>query len=838
MSFRTISELLKGQAAAVPDAVAIEGIGRPQLTYRAIHDQVQGVAGALRLAGIDAGDRVALAMPTSADMSIALLATTIAGTSAPLNPMYRRKEYEAYYAAMHLSHVVVQDGCCEAAVEAAQQAALPLHVIGRIGDRVCVPGNDGGAVSLSVAVDDPERVAAVMLTSGSTSQPKRVPLTHANLCASTKDVCRSLDLGPTDRCLSMWEQFHIGGLTDLLLAPLASGGTVISAGPFDVDRFFDLLHSTRPTWYQAVPTALHAIVRRAKQRGCTSISSSLRLIRSVAAALPVALKAEVEELFGVPVVQTFGMTEAAPLITSTRLPPAVTRSGSVGPSAGPDVAIMGAPGVLLESGERGEVVVRGPNVMAGYEDAPELNRELFVGGWFRTGDVGHIDEDGELFLVGRVKELINRGGEKISPHEVEEVLQSHPMVEACAVFGLPHRSLGEEVAVAVVGGGRTPLTDAELRAYAAARLVAFKVPDRVFRVEALPRTPTGKVQRLKLVEQFTPAAGGQLACKPPRTTLEGELLKIWQDVLQVPQAGITDSFLDMGGDSLAGVALLGAVQKELGHNLPARGLRGLTTVAEMAAALEDGDATADHLACFVGNGLMEEEAQVLMIVLGAGRVPSLPDAPFLKVLNPDGTKLPLVWCSNAPEKEMLALASALPDDQPLYGLYSGSGRLEYTRRVTAALAETYAPVLERIFTDGAFYVGGNCRGADVAIGVVGCLESHGCMPRGLCLVDFVNEGAFPLQTPIQILLGRQSREVVARRFGWGLPGWARKFRRRPWVDWTTGGHGQFFVSPHVDDLWARISRFLRGEPPETNLPARLSRFGWLLIRLVLGLARI
>ena len=524
--YSNIADLLSSRADGTPDAIAIEIPGQHSITYAMLDANVRRFSADLRGIGVAASARVAIAMPSDADMSISLLATAITATAAPLNPDYREEEFETYLDVMRISHLVTSSGCCEAGEVAARSLGIPVHqvVSGDDGPVLENQIREGGAFPLERP--DVSSVAIVMMTSGSTSQPKRVPLTHGNLCSSVRDICESLALTPADRCLCMWEQFHIGGLSDLLLAPLASGGTVISGGTFDVRRFYSLLDSHRPTWYQAVPTTLNALVRDAKKAGRLRIPSSLRFIRSVAAALSPSLKEEVETLFGVPVIQTFGMTEAAPLITSTQLPPGMNKPGSVGASVGPEVGIMGPANTLLQNGERGEVVVRGANVMSGYEDAPDLNAALFSDGWFRTGDLGYLDADSHLFLVGRAKELINRGGEKISPQEVDAILLQHPAVKECAAFGMPHPTLGEDVAVAVVATGRVPLPAREVQSFAAMYLSEFKVPNKVFFVSELPRTANGKVQRHKLAEQLATISQTP-GHTPPRNPLEKRLLGLW-----------------------------------------------------------------------------------------------------------------------------------------------------------------------------------------------------------------------------------------------------------------------------------------------------------------------
>ena len=359
-----------------------------------------------------------------------------------------------------------------------------------------------GAVPPDRAPATFDDIALLLHTSGTTARPKLVPLTHANLQASARNIASTLELTSGDRCLNVMPLFHIHGLVACLAAPLAAGGSVIVPPGFDAFTFFRWLTDAAPTWYSAVPTMHQAILTRAARNQAAIGDSPLRFIRSSSASLPPIVMTELEETFGVPVIESYGMTEAAHQMTSNPLPPAVRKPGSVGLAAGPDVAIMEPDGTLLERGTVGEVVIRGSNVTAGYLERPEANAEAFTDGWFRTGDLGRLDDDGYLFLEGRIKEIVNRGGEKISPREIDEALLAHPDVAQAVAFAVPHPKLGEDLAAAVVAAdGRRP-TPEELRQFVAERVAAFKVPRKVLIVDEIPKGPTGKLQRIGLARQL------------------------------------------------------------------------------------------------------------------------------------------------------------------------------------------------------------------------------------------------------------------------------------------------------------------------------------------------
>jgi acyl-CoA synthetase (AMP-forming)/AMP-acid ligase II/acyl carrier protein len=577
---QSIASVLAQAAAARPATAAIELPGGATIGAADLFERVMTAAAELQRQGSRGGasaSRVAIVLPNGPDLSLTMLAAASVGTAVPLNPAYRREEYEAYFRIARVDVLLVDPAMGGAAIDVA--TALGIRVL-HWGSDVTGSRTASPLPLPPVAADD---VAVVMLTSGSTGRAKVVPLTHRNLCAGAAAVVQSVGLGSTDRVLCMWEQFHIGGIVDLLLAPLLAGGTVIAAGSFDAGRFFEQLDVARPTWFQGVPTTLRELCHHARCHGLTPAGSSLRFIRSVAAALPPALMAEVESLFGVPVIQTFGMTEAAPLITSTRLPPAIRKPGSAGTACGADVRIVDDDGRPRAAGIDGHVAIRGPNVFAGYEADPEANAQAFRDGWFLTGDLGSIDADGDLFLAGRVKELINRGGEKITPREVDDALLAHPAVEEAATFALPHPTLGEDVAAAVVLYGDVQASVAELQQFVADRLAAFKVPRRILVLDSLPRCPVGKVRRRELAELCLRQPAASQA--PPTTGLEAALVRIWADELDVTEIGIDDDFAAAGGDSLSAVRVAVAAEELCGVTLGDQAVARSRTIRSMAARL-------------------------------------------------------------------------------------------------------------------------------------------------------------------------------------------------------------------------------------------------------------
>ena len=578
---KTIKGLLAESAASQPERAAFVAEDGTEIGYTELFENAGSIASALasgNFAKTGGRARIGIVLPNGVDIAVTMLGASITGEAAPFSPSFQAPEYERAFKATRIDVLVVAQSETGPAVSVAQALGLPVL---RLTTERHLAGLKDSSVIPSPKPDD---IAMVLMTSGSTGSPKIVPLSHRNVCRSARDVAASVSLGPEDRCLLMWEQFHIGGLVDLLLAPLASGGTIIATSGFNTERFFDLLQSQRPTWYQGVPTTIGELTAHAERQGLTLQDSSLRFIRSVAAALPPAVMARVEAVFAVPVIRTLGMTEAGPLITSTKLPPAPQKPGSVGMPAGPEVQIFGDDGAMLDAGETGQVGVRGENVFAGYENNAEANKASFRDGWFLTGDTGYFDPDGDLFLMGRVKELINRGGEKISPSEVDDALASHPAVSLAASFSVPHKSLGEDIAAAVVL--RSPTNQKDIRAHLSGLLAAHKIPSRITFLDALPRNPVGKIDRLALAERFAATEEEKSDFAPPRNPTEAFLVSLWSSELFQPHVGIHQEFLALGGDSLSAMRVATVIEKAVGKPLPESVLENFTTIAEIAAELD------------------------------------------------------------------------------------------------------------------------------------------------------------------------------------------------------------------------------------------------------------
>lgn len=578
---RTIPDILIAQADAHPTAPALIATDGTVLSYAELNNETQALSLALSAHGPKTGRmRLGVVMPNGLDISVVLLAAARQGIAVPFNPAQTAVEFEAQFTATAVDCVLVPAGAQPAALDAASALSIPVITLSAA----------RSVEAVSPVAQNPEAVhadetALILMTSGSTGTPKIVPLSHRNLCRSALDVAGSLALTRSDKCLVMWEQFHIGGLVDLLLAPLAAGSSIVAAGSFDANRFFELQASHKATWFQGVPTSLMALLHLAEQRDIATPLPHLRFLRSVAAALPTAALQNLRHKFQVPVVRTLGMTEAAPLITTTSLTGTDDKPGSVGKSAGPDVQILSESGAVLATGETGQVAIKGENVFAGYEGDVTANEAAFLDGWFLTGDLGYLDGDGDLFLTGRAKEMINRGGEKISPNEVDDALSAYPDVQMAASFALSHGTLGEDIACAIAVADPQAFNVVDLRHFLATRLAKHKIPARIDVLPDLPRNPVGKIDKQALAARSATSQPRRID-DTPLTPLQELVSDIWKRELSLVQVGLDDDFASVDGDSLSAVRILVELETVFGETIPNEIVENFATVRGIAAGLE------------------------------------------------------------------------------------------------------------------------------------------------------------------------------------------------------------------------------------------------------------
>ncbi len=582
----TIGTLLRDAAQRNPESPALSAPKRPSLSYARLCRQVEGMVAWLNAHGIGRGDRVAIVLPNGPELAAAFLGVSVGAVSAPLNPGYGPDEFRFCLADLRPRALIVQRGIDSPATAIARASGITIIQSARVDDEEAgvvtlngdaLIGREGGRYSES---NDP---ALVLHTSGTTARPKLVPLTQANLSMSAQNIAASLSLSRDDRCLNVMPLFHIHGLVAALLASLRAHATVICTPGFAGESFFGWVDELGPSWYTAVPTIHQEILRRAPDALDIIARHRFRFIRSSSAALAPRTMTELEMVFRAPVIEAYGMTEAAHQIASNPMPPGNRVPGSVGLATGCEAATMDEHGTLLPAGEAGEVVIRGQNVTGGYENNPAANEQAFINGWFRTGDRGVIDDRGYVSLIGRLKEIINRGGEKIAPREIDEVLLRHPDVREAAAFAMPHATLGETIAAAVVPHEGRTLKEIDVRAFALTQLPDFKVPARIVILTEIPKGPTGKLQRTGLATLLAAELG--VAFEPPAGGLEQLAAAIFEEVLQRTGVGRHDNFFALGGDSLRAMQVSARLISALGLEIPSTLLFHHPTPASLAADL-------------------------------------------------------------------------------------------------------------------------------------------------------------------------------------------------------------------------------------------------------------
>ncbi len=504
-SAKTLRALIETGA---DDATALSSPGGVPLTFAALRALTDRTISDLNGQGIGRGDRVAIVLPNGPEMAAAFIAVAAGTTSAPLNPAYKADEFEFYLSDLGAKLLIVAEGSDTPAIAIAEKLGValarlaPTPEAGAGSFTLSFAGQGGGKPAASGQAE-PDDIALVLHTSGTTSRPKIVPLKQSNVCASARNIRETLAFTADDRGLNIMPLFHIHGLIAGILAPLSGGGQVSCTPGFNALKFFTWMSEVKPTWYTGVPTMHQAILGRASRNREVIQASPLRFIRSSSSSLPPQVMKELEETFGAPVIEAYGMTEAAHQMASNPLPPKPHHAGSVGIAAGPEIQVVDLAGEAVPAGETGEIVIRGDNVMSGYENNEKANAEAFTKqGWFRTGDQGVLTPEGYLSITGRLKEIINRGGEKISPREVDEILMDHPAVSQCVTFAMPHDKLGEDVAAAVVLREGAQAAEKEIRSFASERLAPFKVPAKIVILDEIPKGATGKLQRIGLAQKL------------------------------------------------------------------------------------------------------------------------------------------------------------------------------------------------------------------------------------------------------------------------------------------------------------------------------------------------
>ena len=494
---KTLANLMDNHPAKKTSILIPKG---PELTYQEYAESVERASDLLTGYGVKKGRAISIVLGNGLDFMITFLAATRAGAiAAPLNPAYTVDEFEFFMSDAEAQLVIVEANS-DAAIKAASKLKIPIIEVQLDPTGRLELLSNGVELTKSTDSDLPSEndVALFLHTSGTTSRPKGVPLTHKNLMTSLSNITASYNLTTDDRAMVVMPLFHVHGLIGVSLSSLLSGGSLVIPSRFSASTFWQDQAYSQSTWYSAVPTIHQILLMRADSDNAPE--KSFRFIRSCSAALAPSVFSDLENRFGAPVLEAYGMTEASHQMSSNLLPPGERNPGTVGTGTGVDISIMNEAGDILGYEQTGEVVIKGDNVTLGYHKNPEANSEAFTNGWFRTGDQGMISPKHILTLTGRLKELINRGGEKISPLEVDAILLDHPAVSEAVSFAVSDVKYGEAVQAAVVLSGDS--NEDAIRSFCSNQLAEFKIPDRIYIVQELPRTATGKIQRRHVAAKF------------------------------------------------------------------------------------------------------------------------------------------------------------------------------------------------------------------------------------------------------------------------------------------------------------------------------------------------
>ena len=591
----TLASIIAQHAAIQPERPAIVLSKDEVLTYGALGAQIAALGTAMRANGIGPSAKIAIILPDSLELAVSIVATACHAVAVPLNPKATATEVDHLFARLHIDAILTSNKIDTARGVAARLNTPLFDVIRDEASKLKMVAASAVLDSDVTPVRDasPDDTVVILQTSATTGRPKLVPVTHRNLVINADRRRRWLNLTPNDRALCALPFYYAQGLKAGLFTPLLVGASVVCPDCQADGDIVDRLRDLRPTWYDAAGQVFHmTALECARRRQGALLRHCLRFILS--AGLSAALRRELEEVFGVPVLETYGLSEAGTVAANSDVLE-FRKSGTMGKPWPDDVAIRAEDGNLLLPSTAGEIVVRGPVVMPGYLDDEEANRAAFFDGWFRTGDLGLIDAEGFLTVLGRLKEFINRGAEKISPQEIEEALLLHPCVREAAAFSVPHPRLGENAAAAVVLVPGATTTSTEIKAFLADHLAPFKIPQNVFVKSELPKGATGKTLRRQLSEE---AAHRVREVAPATTPLQLQILEVWHKLLGRDDLGIDDDFLEAGGDSLLATQMLCEVETITRQQIPPSELRAVYTVRELAAAaLRSSPATTELVTC-------------------------------------------------------------------------------------------------------------------------------------------------------------------------------------------------------------------------------------------------
>ncbi|SFV12787.1 AMP-binding protein [Bradyrhizobium arachidis] len=707
----TLGQAIGRTASRYPHRPAIVSTTFAPLTYGDLQRRLNDIRGQLRLGGFDCSARIGVLMPSGPEAVLAIVAVACCSIAVPLDPRLSPAEIDQRIDMLRLSALLVPQDCSSEARQAADRSGIAIIEAVPVGHRqlgfhVAVRAADSPAID---AEPSPRSPAFILQTSGTTAQPKLIPFSHSNMLAAATRLQAWFGLTPQDRCLSVSPPFYSHGLKVTVFTPLLTGGSIAVPANYAIvalDEWFDAL---RATWYSAGPTLHAAVLDKARSIEDVQAAHTLRFVVSGGAPLPTDVQDGLQRILGVPVLEHYGSSEAAQ-IAANLPPPGANRPGTCGQPWPDTLAVVNEDGHFLTAGERGEIWVRGPTVFSGYFDLPALNQAAFVDGWFRTGDIGSLDEDGFLSLHGRLSEMINRGGEKIAPAEIESALLRHPAVAEAAAFAIPHPRLGEDVAAAIIARHGTLTTPAELREFLQRELASFKVPRRIVILDQLPRGPTGKVLRGQLRQSLRDLPDHQGTMPAPvvrqgALDLEGELLTLWRKLLKSDAVTLDDDFFASGGDSLLAMEMLIQLEQLIGQAVPEKILFGAETVRQLVRKID--------------TQIDTQATSFIHFHAGGNRHP-------LHFFNGDLVR------GHASVRRMVEL---LGPDHPIISINPQGLRGESVPPSIEQMAADHLPLILKQQAHGPFFLGGKCNGAMVAFETARQLMAAGHKVQMVAMVD-------------------------------------------------------------------------------------------------------
>ncbi len=750
----TICDAIRVHAALDPERPAIVCTDLPALTFGDLDRTIRQIGDELKAAGITAASRVGIVLPNGPEAAVVAIAVCAHAVCFPLNAALSESEFEFELTRARLDAVVVPAWVDVPAMNLANARALSIFRVPKATSSLADIYLDkvgGGPLSpRQPAVPSAQSVSVIQMSSGSTGTPKLILVTHANLFDVAGKVQTWFGLTARDRCACLLPTYSGFGFKVGLVAPLLVGSSVALhkwQRPEDVAAWCTDL---QPTWFLSFPAFLNAALDKLRSTPEIRLEHSLRFFASATTYLPEPVRKGLESILGVPALEFYGLREAG-VVAANPAPPAQRKPSSVGLVTS-DVAILDGNDRVLPRGSEGAVAVRGQGITPGYIDALPPGCDQVPASasandkWKLTGDLGVIDADGFLSIIGRTKDIINRGGEKIAPSEVERALSLHPAVHEAVAFGVPHPRLGESISAAVVLKSETEATSAELQSFLFDRVASSKIPQHVYIVAGLPRTQTGKVHVSELKKQILDRAD---EIHPPTRNLEVLILEIWQRLLGRTDFGVDDNFFELGGDSLLATTMLLEVEALIRRSISQSSLRAIWTVRQLAATV----------------------------------LRDIPPENELVTRAKDGHGQPFFFCHGDYRDRgiyALRLADLITEDVPVFLLNHYRGFREAGRIGLEEVASLYVPHVLAAQPTGPVRVGGYCVGGLLAWEIARQLKKRGRDIEWVVLIESPSlNGRSPLRAAKTVL--KLASRVCPRRVGekielhgmWAIWVWAR-----------------------------------------------------------------